>query len=81
VIVSPHIRGKGAGRYLINTMINIAVAKYQVKNVLLSCFNQNINGLVLYHRMGFKPVSFEERVDKQGKPVLSIHMTYDVPRK
>jgi ribosomal protein S18 acetylase RimI-like enzyme len=78
VVVSPHTRGKGAGRYLINTMIKIASAKYQVKKVLLSCFNQNINGLLLYNRLGFKPISFEERVDKQGIPVISIHMEYEV---
>lgn len=80
VIIRPDMRGKGVGRYLITTMISIAAEKYHVKTVKLACFNHNINGLLLYNRLGFKPVFMEERVDKQEKIVVSIHMDYPVER-
>lgn len=79
VIVRPDARGKGVGKYLINTMIEIAVKKYRVKNVRLSVFIHNTGAVLLYHRLGFKPVSFEERVDKHGRPDISIQMQYDIP--
>jgi ribosomal protein S18 acetylase RimI-like enzyme len=77
VIVTPEVRGKGVGSYLITTMIKIAVTKYRVKDVKLSCFNENVTGLFLYQKLGFVPTFFEERFDKQGKRVASIHMIYD----
>jgi ribosomal protein S18 acetylase RimI-like enzyme len=78
VIVDPTRRGMGIGSYLINTMIEIAMEKYRVKNVQLSCFNQNVDGLFLYQKLGFKPTFFEDRVDKQGSRVASIHLIYEV---
>ncbi len=78
VIVSPDIRGQGVGSYLINTMIGIAIKNYRVKSVQLSCFNQNVNGLLLYQELGFKPVFIEERRDKQGNRIASIHMAINV---
>lgn len=78
VIVDPSRRGMGIGSYLINTMIGIAVEKHRVKNVQLSCFNNNVDGLFLYQKLGFKPLFFEDRVDKQGNRVASIHMIYEV---
>lgn len=78
VIVSPDIRGQGVGRYLINTMIQIAATKHNVKNVQLTCFNQNINGLLLYQGMGFKPVFIEERRDKQGNRIAAIHFVFNI---
>ncbi len=80
VIIRPDMRGKGVGRYLITTMIDIAREKYHVKSVKLACFNQNISGLLLYNRLGFKPVFMEERVDRQGKTVISIHMDFLISR-
>jgi ribosomal protein S18 acetylase RimI-like enzyme len=74
VIVSPEVRGKGAGKYLVETMIQIAFTKHKAKTVQISCFNQNIAGLLLYPRLGFRPVAIEERRDKQGNRVALIHM-------
>jgi ribosomal protein S18 acetylase RimI-like enzyme len=74
VIVSPKVRGKGAGRFLIKHMLHLAFDLHHVKQVEISCFNQNVTGLILYVKMGFKPVSIEERIDKQGSRVALIHM-------
>lgn len=74
VIVSPAARGHGVGRYLIERMIALAFSKYQAAEVTVSCFNQNIAGLLLYSKLGFLPYAVEERKDKKGNRVALIHM-------
>jgi len=74
VVVAPDARGQGVGQYLIETMVQIALTKYQAKEVQISCFNQNVPGLLLYLKLGFRPFEIESRIDKQGNRVASIHM-------
>lgn len=74
VIVSPVDRGRGVGRYLIERMIDLAFSKHQAAKVTVSCFNQNIAGLLLYPKLGFQPYAIEERQDKKGNRVALIHM-------
>ena len=74
VIVSRAARGCGVGLYLIEKMIGIAFSKHQAAEVTVSCFNQNVAGLLLYPKLGFQPYSIEERQDKKGKRVALIHM-------
>lgn len=74
VIVSPAAREQGVGRYLIRTMIHIAFSKYQAAEVTVSCFNENVSGLLLYRKLGFQPYAIEERQDKQGHRVALVHM-------
>ena len=74
VIVSPAARGRGVGRYLIEQMIGLASSRHQAAEVTVSCFNQNVAGLLLYPKMGFQPYAVEERQDKKGSRVALIHM-------
>lgn len=74
VIVSPKARGKGVGRYLIKQMIDLALSKYRAAEVTISCFEQNVVGLLLYLKLGFQPYAVEERRDKKGNRVALIHM-------
>ena len=74
VIVSPAARGRGVGRYLIEQMIAFAFSKHQAAEVTVSCFNQNVAGLLLYSKLGFQPYAIEERKDKKGNQVALIHM-------
>jgi ribosomal protein S18 acetylase RimI-like enzyme len=74
VIVSPLVRGKGAGRYLVETMVAIAFDKYHVQAVEISSFNQNTVSLLLYVKLGFLPCSIEERIDPEGNRAALIHM-------
>jgi hypothetical protein len=55
-------------------MIELAVSKHQAKEVSISCFNQNVIGLLLYSKIGFKPYDIEERKDYTGNRVALIHM-------
>ena len=75
VVVAPEARGKGIGRYIIQTMIQFAFDKHKVKEVQISCFNQNTAGLLLYPKLGFRPFAIEARVNKQGGRVALIHMS------
>jgi ribosomal protein S18 acetylase RimI-like enzyme len=74
VVVSPAARGRGIGRYLIEQMSSLAFSKHQAAEVTVSCFNQNIAGLLLYPKLGFQPYAIEERKDKKGNRVALIHM-------
>lgn len=74
VIVSPVARGRGVGRYLIEQMIGLAFSKHQASEVTVSCFNQNVAGLLLYPKLGFRPYAIEKRQDKKGNRVALIHM-------
>lgn len=74
VIVSPTVRGKGVGRYLIEQMINLAFSMHQATEVTISCFNQNTEALLFYPKLGFKPFAVEERQDKNNKQIALIHM-------
>ena len=74
VIVSPAFRRRGVGRYLIEQMIDLAFSKHRATEVSVSCFNQNVAGLLLYPQLGFQPYAVEERKDKRGNRVALIHM-------
>lgn len=73
VVVAPEARGRGVGRYLVETMIRKAVARYAAREVRISCFNGNVAGLLLYAKLGFVPYAIEKRLDRRGAPVALIH--------
>lgn len=74
VIVSPLARGRGVGRYLIEQMTKLAFSKHLATDVTVSCFNQNVAGLLLYPKLGFQPYAVEERKNRKGSLVALIHM-------
>jgi ribosomal protein S18 acetylase RimI-like enzyme len=74
VIVSPLARGRGVGRYLIEQMTNLAFSKHLATEVTVSCFNQNVAGLLLYPKLGFQPYAVEERKNRKENRVALIHM-------
>ncbi|MES2820586.1 MAG: GNAT family N-acetyltransferase [Pseudomonadota bacterium] len=74
VIVAPSARGQGVARYLIEQMIGIARARHKAREIGISCFNQNVAGLLLYPSLGFEPYAIEERQAPQGQRVALIHM-------
>ncbi len=74
VIVSPTVRGKGVGRYLIKTMEEKAFARHPTAHITLSCFNENVAGLLLYSSLNFLPCTIEERTNHIGQSVALIHL-------
>jgi len=73
VIVDPQHRGQGLGEYLIGVMEEIAITKYHVKEIHISCFNSNVVGLLLYTKLGYKPYKIDKRLDKYLKPLALIN--------
>jgi ribosomal protein S18 acetylase RimI-like enzyme len=80
VIANPLYRRRGAATYLIKHMADVALGEFRAGYVRISCFNHNSAGLLLYHKLGFKPVEMEVRRDPKGEPVVLIHMNLDLSR-
>ena len=80
VIVDPFFRGKGVGAYLINVMEGIALQKYNVKEIYISCFNSNVTGLLLYNKLGFVPYEIEKRFDRKSFPIALIKMKKELQK-
>lgn len=59
VVVNANYRNMGIGKYLIQTMEQIAVEKYNVSELHISCFNTNTKGILLYSKLGYIPYEFE----------------------
>lgn len=74
VIISSDFRNKGIGKYLIETMTSIALKKYNVREIHISCFNMNTKGILLYSKLGYIPYEVEERLDKEERKVALIKM-------
>ncbi|KPX94281.1 GNAT family acetyltransferase [Pseudomonas amygdali pv. mori] len=74
VIIAPKARSKGVGRYMITSMMGIAFDKHEATELIASCYNHNVPGLLFYPRMGFRPYAIEEKRDKKGARVALIHL-------
>lgn len=74
VVVAPGARGRGVGRYLVETMIRKALVTYRAATVRISCFNGNVAGLLLYAKLGFEPYAVEPRRDPRGARVALVHL-------
>lgn len=74
VIVAPNHRGKGAARKLVAVMAEKAIQRFAVKDIRLSCFNQNTAGLRLYTKLGFTPYAMSERKMDQGEPLVKFDL-------
>ncbi len=64
VIIAPKARSKGVGRYMITSMMGIAFDKHEATELIASCYNHNVPGLLFYPRMGFRPYAIEEKRDR-----------------
>lgn len=73
VVVSRKSRGRGVASFLMHAMSTIALKKYKVTDIRVSCFSENTAGLLLYSKLDFLPFRIEERVDKFGHRQALIH--------
>lgn len=74
LIVAPQARNRGVARYLLEQMLKLAFGKHQASEVQVSCFNQNVAGLLLYSTLGFSPFAIEERQDRHGQRLALVHL-------
>ncbi|MGK0289385.1 MAG: RimJ/RimL family protein N-acetyltransferase [bacterium] len=55
-------------------MIQIGFEKYQLQEIHISVFSQNVPALLLYSRLGFVPYQVEERKNLQPHRLALIHL-------
>ncbi|MDR1180590.1 MAG: GNAT family N-acetyltransferase [Bacteroidales bacterium] len=74
VIVSSKLRNQGVGAFLIQAMERIALTKYNVSEIHISCFNTNTKGILLYSKLGYTPYKIEKRMTSQGESLALIKL-------
>lgn len=74
VVVEKSARGRGLGKQLIGHMLNAAFSKYDLNEVHISVFSDNVPALLLYSKLGFQPYSIEERQNYKTMRVALLHM-------
>lgn len=74
VVVDANYRNLGIGKYLIQTMEQIAIEKYNVSEFHLACFNTNTKGILLYSKLGYIPYETEKWLSPQNESLALIKM-------
>lgn len=74
VVVDANYRNLGIGKYLIQTMEQIAIEKYSVSEFHLACFNTNTKGILLYSKLGYIPYETEKWLSPQNESLALIKM-------
>lgn len=74
VIIKLEERQKGYGEQLLRHMIKLGFDELKLKELHLSCFNQNTKALLFYHQLGFKPYAWEVRQDYKQSDVIMLHL-------
>jgi ribosomal protein S18 acetylase RimI-like enzyme len=74
VIVNSNCRNQGIGKFIIEIMEHIAVEKYDVSELHISCFNTNTKGILLYTKLGYIPYETEKRLNLQDEPLALIKL-------
>lgn len=72
LMIAPWARGQGVAQYLVTAMEQLARDRYQAARMLVSCFNANSAGLLLYPKLGYTLNGLLERQDPQGTRVALL---------
>ena len=78
LMVSPAHRRKGLARFVVQTMAHKAFGEFGAREIRAGCFNDNVPAMLLYHRMGFKPVEIRPRKGPQGEDIFVVMMSRDL---
>lgn len=81
VIVNADFRNRGFGRFLIEVMERIAIEKYKVTELRLSCFNTNTQGILLYSALGYFPYGIERIVTPQKECLALIELKKEIKKE
>lgn len=72
MMVASWARGQGVAGYLIEQMEGIARVQFAAREMLVSCFNANSAGLLLYPKLGYQVYGVEERRNPRGERVALV---------
>lgn len=74
VIIRPDKRGQGLGQKMVKAMVHSGFEQLKLKEVHLSCYNQNTSALLFYKQLGFTPYAIEAKKDFNNQPTALIHL-------
>ncbi len=79
VMIDKKHRGKGAGRRLIQEMIDIASSRHNVTRIVIPCWSENTTAVLLYTRLGFRPfdIYIKNHNDSEAVPVILFEKNLD----
>ncbi|WP_135557264.1 GNAT family N-acetyltransferase [Paenibacillus cymbidii] len=73
-IVAPAFRSKGAGAFLLTTMMEIAKRDLGMSRLQLVCHGINTKAMLFYLKMGFQPFEMFAAKDHEGRPIVSFKL-------
>ncbi|MGP0172091.1 N-acetyltransferase family protein [Pseudomonas sp. NCHU5208] len=74
LMVAPWARSQGVAQHLLEVLEGIARDQYKASVMKVSCFNANAGGLLLYTRLGYRPVAIVERRAPDGARVALVQL-------
>lgn len=74
VVVDKSLRGIGLGKKLVNHMIGKAFHQYDLPRVNIHVYNRNLQALLLYQALGFRPYAMRPKKDHNGDPVIMLSL-------
>ncbi|GAA3406885.1 GNAT family N-acetyltransferase [Paenibacillus hodogayensis] len=74
VIIAPAHRGRGAARFLLESMIGNARDELRVPRLLLLCHHTNPRAMLFYRKLGFKPFDLERKTNRRDEVIVGIRM-------
>ena len=74
IVVDKSLRGLGLGKRLVKHMIELAFDKYNLPRVNIHVYNRNLQALLLYEALGFRPYAMRPKRDYKGDPVLMLSL-------
>lgn len=80
LVVDPAFRHRGVARFLVQTLVAMAMAHHKAKFVRAPCFSHNTAAYQMYHAMGFKPDDMVPRTTSEGEVVLLVNMVLRRPK-
>ena len=74
LIIKPEKRRQGLARKLLLMMMEKGFKQLQLKEIHLSCFQQNTAALLFYKQLGFKTYAEEARRNSDNQLVSLLHL-------
>lgn len=76
IMVSPAARGKGYGKQIVQSLLELAFARTEVRQVSLNVYDFNVSAIKCYEQCGFTPAADQRPAERAGwKNWQALHMT------
>lgn len=79
LIIKPEKRRQGLAKKLLLMMIDKGFKQLQLKEIHLSCFQQNSAALLFYKQLGFQTYAEETRLNSENQAMSLLHLKIKKP--